>query len=423
MMRIQIAHRNGDQSVIYRLCLVAVIGGLLLAACGGGVDDSVDSDATSTREIELSELATVQAGQSSETEETAEPESTSTMTSTVSPSPTHTEPPTPTSTNTPQPTPTRTPRPTSTPAPTPTPTPVDLGAYLPIGTDMAGPFTILDEQEVDASLFVHKDGFRQGRTRNLGKTDPEAAASTYCAEYDTSEHAKEALDQQYAAIMQNTESFSLTNEDVSRINTPNAYLAGGAMNLNEGQRVTAVVWFQVERVMCYYVILGVPDGDSPPIGFADDAANGVLERLAQASAPTPTPIPDGPDVFEIGQTIRYEDGFSITIKTVEDPVVVNGEAVSPRASIVLIAIEVEACAGSSTDDANINPLDFDISLSDNTRADRSYGLVKEPQLDSGSLFPGECLQGWVTFERHWEPRAVYVIIDPLGYSTIRVKAR
>src|SRR5690606_32807873 len=150
----------------------------------------------------------------------------------------------------------------------------------------------------------------------------------------------------------------------------------------EGDRPVAIAWYHIERVMCFAVVFGVPGSDAPPRGAAIAAANGVLRRLAQAAAPPPTPIPGGPDGFEVGETIRYEDGFSISGLAVEDHVVVGGEAVSPRASTVLVAVDIEACAGPTTTNASISPLDIALTLDDNTRADRAYGMGRQPVLDT-----------------------------------------
>ncbi|HEX7123340.1 MAG TPA: hypothetical protein VF178_13275 [Gemmatimonadaceae bacterium] len=259
--------------------------------------------------------------------------------------------------------------------------------------------------------------------RELAKPDPHIVVQAYCAEYRTPHQASVALDRHHEAMMAATDRYTLAADDDSQIDTPHAYLAGGVAHLPGGNRPVAIAWYHIGRVTCFNIVLGVPGGDGPPRGAAIDAANLPLARLAQASAPTPTPIPGGPGIFEIGEKITYEDGFSITVRTVEDPVVVGGEAVSPRPSIVLVAVEVEACASPTTTDAVISPLDISVTLDDNTRADRSYTLVREPALDTASLFSGECLHGWVTFERHWKPRPVYVVIDIIGYEAVRVKAR
>lgn len=139
-------------------------------------------------------------------------------------------------------------------------------------------------------------------------------------------------------------------------------------------------------------------------------------------SPTPRPRPTSTrstiDEVRIGKTVTYTDGFTVTINTVEDPVVAFGEAISPRASIVLTAIEVSACAGDKK--APINPFYFEVALDDNTRADITYSYAREPQLDATDIYPGECIHGWVTYERHWKPRPKYVIVDILGYTPFRV---
>jgi hypothetical protein len=286
-----------------------------------------------------------------------------------------------------------------------------------------GNYVRVHDAEVDASTFAYSDGFVQGRTRTVARDDGGIVVQVYCAEYTSLQQASESVERQYAVTMANSQPFDLSEDDASSIKAQKAYLAGGMAYLDDGERPVSIVWFQVGRVMCFDIVLGVPGTSGAPRGGAIDSANMVLDRLAAAAAPTPTPIPGGPDIYEIGQKIRYTDGFTITVLQVEDPVVVNGEAVSPRASIVLVGVEVEACAGSPTSGASISPLDFSVALSNNTRADRFYGPQRQPVLDSARLYPGECIRGWVTFERHWEPRPTYVVIDPFGYKSVRVKAR
>ena len=376
--------------------LLSVLLCAVLVACGGS---------SSVKEVSPSAVAT--------------PTVQSDVTATRTPTNTPTPPPTPTTV----PKPTPIPRPTPTPAPTPTPVPIDLTGYLPIETDVFGDFTITGEMEVEASSFASAEGFVQGRSRTLSKQDPQIEIDATCAEYASEDQAQQALSKQHDIMMSSTTPFILTADDGAAIKIAHAYLAGGTGTPGGIDRPIAVVWFQTSRVMCFDVILGVPGGQGAPRGGAIDAANHVLARLAEASAPTPTPIPGGPNVFGVGETVRFNDGFSVTVKSIEDPVVGNGEAISPQASIVLVAIEVEVCAGPSTTDALISPLDFAITLDDNTRADRSYSLVKQPELDTATLYPGECLHGWVTFERNWKPRPVYIVIDLFGYQAIRVKAR
>lgn len=390
----------------------------MMALVGCGDSETADADAVASRVAE-SVAATIDA-------QTTSPTSTivsATLTSIPSPSRTAAL-----TTITPSPTiapATATVRPTFTPQPTATPRParVDLTQYLPIGTDAAGPFTVIETETAPSTAFVYTTGFEQAMRRTMAKTSPEAFIIAACVEYNTAENARAATDAQYSAMMDGLEEFDLRAATAERIRAEHAFQSGGTTIVSEEVRPVSVVWFQIDRVMCYTVAVGVPGGDSPPHGFTVDTTNNVVDRIALANAPTPTPIPGGSDVYEIGQAVRFTDGFTITVLSVEDPIVANGEAVSPRASIVLVGVEIEACASSSTTGASINPLDIALALDNNSRADRSYGLVKQPTLDSGRLFPGECLQGWVTFERHWEPAPTYVIVDALGYSTFRVKAR
>lgn len=342
------------------------------------------------------------------------------------PSPT----PFPTATSLPSTTPSPHPTPTPTTVPTPTPTPVDLSSYLPTSADLAiqlpfptGEFKISNEQSLEASSFVFQDGFVQGQGRTLRNDVRQLEVDSFCAEYNTEDEATSSVEQQRTTMIASANPYSLSQDTGTTVNASHSYLAGGKGKPNGIDRPIGVAWFQTGRVMCFYVVLGVPGTELAPVGAAADAANHVLERLAEASAPTPTPIPGGPDIYDVGQAVTFSDGFSITIESIEDPVVVNGQAVSPRASIVLVAVEVKACAGPSTTGASISPLDFAISLDDNTRADQSYSTIKQPRLDSATLYAGECLQGWVTFERNWKPRPAYIVVDPIGYQMFRVRAQ
>lgn len=400
----------------------AVVGLMLIAltlsACGGGGDGN--ESATATRSAELAQLTSIAASQATPTSPSVAESSPSPMSE---PSPTPTRPrPTSTVAPTQTPRPTATRLPTKTPQPTATPQPADLGMLLTNVGDMFGDFVVLSDEQIDASRFVHEDGFLQGRTRTLAKVEPQIAVSSSCAEYETLAHAQVALEQQHQGLLR-SDAFTLQDDDASSIKTQNKYLLVGVAHLSDGDRNVAIAMFQVGRVMCFNIVLGVPGGEGAPRGGAIDSVNRPLERLAQANAPTPTPIPGGAGIYEIGEKVSYPDGFNITILAVEDPVVVNGEAVSPEASIVLVAVQVRACAGQNTKNASIGPLAIDVSLDNNTRAIYPARLYRTPLLSSANLFPGECVEGWVTFERHWQPRAVYVVVDPIGYSGFRVKAR
>jgi hypothetical protein len=148
----------------------------------------------------------------------------------------------------------------------------------------------------------------------------------------------------------------------------------------------------------------------------------VAQSDAVNPAPTLTPLPDGPNVFGVGEKITYEDGFSITVLAIEDPVADNaGAVVSPELGIVLVAIEVEACAAQRTAAASINPLDFSLALDNNTSAEHSYRFLREPALHSATLVPGECLRGWITFEKFGEPTLLHVVVDPIEHPTVTVR--
>jgi len=311
--------------------------------------------------------------------------------------------------------------PTRTPTMVSSDVPMDLGSLLTSEHDVYGEFVIQDEREVDSSLFVWQSGFKSGRQRHLTEADPPIELIATCGEYDSSYNAMVALQDQFTTAMTSNDPYILSEDNHSSIRAQKGYLAVGMMS--DQSRPVAIAWYQYERAICSTIVLGVPGSEGAPRGGAIDAANGVLKRLEQAAAPTPTAIPSGPGIYDIGETVRFGDSLSFTVLTVEDPVIVDGEPASPKTSFVLTAVELKACLSSSSKDAFVSPLGVSLSIEGNSRAERSYRLTRVPEFPTATLFQDECLQGWITFERHWSNHPTYVNIEMIGYEPFRVRAR
>ena len=130
--------------------------------------------------------------------------------------------------------------------------------------------------------------------------------------------------------------------------------------------------------------------DCPPIGSSPATATPEPTPTATASPPPST------DGVPIGAIITTALGNTLTVYTLESPV--SDDLFDPEPGRIFVSIDVEGCASAETEGAvEINPFQFQIQMPDNTRFDPTFG-VKEPALNSTSLFANDCVRGFVTFE-------------------------
>ncbi|MEW6155191.1 MAG: hypothetical protein AB1673_14585 [Actinomycetota bacterium] len=103
-----------------------------------------------------------------------------------------------------------------------------------------------------------------------------------------------------------------------------------------------------------------------------------------------------PDEFVVGDHVPLGDaGGSVTVQATEtgiDP----GRLFAPPRGRQYFAAKVKGCAGSTEHDITFEADYFSIRLADHTVYPGAEG-VKKPALPGGTIPPGGCLDGWITF--------------------------
>jgi hypothetical protein len=89
------------------------------------------------------------------------------------------------------------------------------------------------------------------------------------------------------------------------------------------------------------------------------------------------------------------DGGSVTVAAVEDGVSA-GRLFGAGAGQKYVAVEVKGCSGPNEKNITFEPGFFLVRLDDGTIRDAGVG-AKKPSLEGGTIPPGKCLSGWVTF--------------------------
>ncbi len=113
----------------------------------------------------------------------------------------------------------------------------------------------------------------------------------------------------------------------------------------------------------------------------------------EQSLPTATePAPD----LSVGDTGLTVLGNMLTVHAYETGVA--DEFFEPDPGNEFVAIDVEGCTSNDLEEpASLNPRDFALQIPDNTRLVADTGF-REPALNATTLFAGDCVRGWVTFQ-------------------------
>jgi hypothetical protein len=136
------------------------------------------------------------------------------------------------------------------------------------------------------------------------------------------------------------------------------------------------------------------------------AADKSLDLAAGPEGATEDPKPDP----LVGDKIKVgSDGGSVTVSAVEDSVSA-GRLFGAGEGRKYIAVEVKGCSGPHEKNLTFEPGYFLLRLDDGTVHDPGPG-AKKPSLDGGSMPPGKCLSGWVTFTVREGALATAVIYD------------
>jgi hypothetical protein len=121
-------------------------------------------------------------------------------------------------------------------------------------------------------------------------------------------------------------------------------------------------------------------------------------RLASRSTATTASQPAGADgrgtTHGVGDTVALGGG-SVAVVAVEDNVDPGRLFAPPRGSRYFAA-EVRGCAGPTETGVKFRPEFFSLRLADHTEHDGEQG-AKKPALPPGTIPPGGCSDGWITF--------------------------
>ena len=122
------------------------------------------------------------------------------------------------------------------------------------------------------------------------------------------------------------------------------------------------------------------------------------DRLASQRAVSTAVPPTGGDSPARAHSIVEAVGLgggSVAVVAVEDNVDAGRLFAPPRGTRYL-AVEVRGCAGPKEAGVNFRPEYFSVRLLDHTEHDADQG-VKKPALRPGTIPPGGCSDGWVSF--------------------------
>jgi hypothetical protein len=127
---------------------------------------------------------------------------------------------------------------------------------------------------------------------------------------------------------------------------------------------------------------------------------GAVSPAGADQAPRTDPV--------VGDKVRMGDG-SVTVSAVEDNVSA-GRLFGAGKGFKYIAAEVKGCAGPNEKNITFEPAYFLLRLDDGTIRDPGVD-AKKPSLAGGTVPPGKCLSGWVTFTVPEGALATGVIYD------------
>jgi hypothetical protein len=149
-------------------------------------------------------------------------------------------------------------------------------------------------------------------------------------------------------------------------------------------------------------------GDTTPIqltspGVAHNASKAVPDTVLT----TAPPRPGGPVV---GDTVPVGPaGGSVTVSATEAHV--NAGRLFPAGKGKdYYAVQVKACSAPSENGLSFKPQYFTLEMADKTVHEAGAG-VKKPDLRSGVVPAGGCLDGWVTFVIPEKSQPAFVVYD------------
>ena len=140
-------------------------------------------------------------------------------------------------------------------------------------------------------------------------------------------------------------------------------------------------------------VLAAAGGTEKPQKVTADGVAGASPAAVAEPAALPDPPKGNP---EVGEKVEMgSDGGSVTVSAVEDNVSA-GRLFGAGAGQKYLAAEVKGCSGPNEKKITFEPAYFLLRLDDGTMRDSGVG-AKKPSLEGGTVPPGKCLSGWVTF--------------------------
>ncbi len=141
------------------------------------------------------------------------------------------------------------------------------------------------------------------------------------------------------------------------------------------------------------------DGDSAEQSLptaTEPAPEAPAETAETTEPPPPSPTPPRASSLSVGDTGLAGLGNMLTVHAYETGV--TDEFFEPDPGNEFVAIDVEGCTRNDLEEpASLNPFDFQLQMPPNTRLVADIG-IKEPVLNATTLFAGDCVRGWVTFQ-------------------------
>lgn len=129
---------------------------------------------------------------------------------------------------------------------------------------------------------------------------------------------------------------------------------------------------------------------------ADGVATGQPAAATPREPAPPKEAAAGQEDPAVGDKVLMgDDGGSVTVSAVEDNVSA-GRLFGAGEGSKYVAAEVKGCSGPHEKNITFEPSWFLLRLADGTIRDAGVG-AKKPSLEGGTIPPGKCLSGWVTF--------------------------
>ena len=161
-------------------------------------------------------------------------------------------------------------------------------------------------------------------------------------------------------------------------------------------------WLRAGLAVLVTGILG--GGVLAVVGGPNEAGQVTADGMATGQPAAATPRePAPPKEAAAGQedpavgdkVLMGDDGGSVTVSAVEDNVSA-GRLFGAGEGSKYVAAEVKGCSGPHEKNITFEPSWFLLRLADGTIRDAGLG-AKKPSLEGGTIPPGKCLSGWITF--------------------------